>query len=101
MQEQIGVVVPCRLRLKKLIVESVRQPRYWMPVARLGAGECPLYCVPVQAGLDLCILGYVNVIVVIDEGMALNRVVQRNRRNHQQESECPSVLLHPERARMG
>src|ERR1019366_2930154 len=101
MQQQISVVVAGGIRLKKLIVESVRQPRYRMPVARLGGSERPLYCVPVQARLDLCILGYINVVIVIDEGMTPNRGVQRNRRNHEQESERPGVFLATKQPRMG
>src|ERR1700690_1635882 len=66
-----------------------------MPVARLGGSERPLHRVPVQAGLDLCIVGYINVVIVIDEGVAANRVVQRDCRNHEQKAQGPSVLLDP------
>src|ERR1035437_2984839 len=63
-----------------------------MPVARFGGGERPLHRVPVQTGLDLYIIGHIYAVIVIDEGMAANRVVQRNRRNHEYKSERPGVL---------
>src|SRR5664280_1823814 len=73
-----------------------------MPVARLGGGERPLHRVPVQAGLNLCIVGHINVVIVIDKGMTANRVVQPDGRNHEQKSEGPGVLLNSvQRTRAG
>src|ERR1035438_352263 len=95
MQQQVGIVVAGGVGLKKLIVQGVRQPGEGMPVARLAGSERPLQRVPVQAGLDLFILGYINIVIVIDERVTANRVVQRNRRNHEQNSQGPGVLLDP------
>src|SRR5664280_1298106 len=73
-----------------------------MPVSRLGGGERPLHRVPVQAGLNLCVVGHINVVIVIDKGMTANRVVQPDGRNHEQNSESPGVLLNSvQRTRAG
>ena len=95
MQQHIRLVVAGGVGLKKLVVQGVREPGEWMPVSSLGGGERPLHRVPIEARLHLLILGYINVVIVVDEWVTANRVVQRNRRQNQQKAERPSVPLDP------
>ena len=64
-----------------------------MPIDEFEGGERPLHRVPGQAGLNMSILGYVGVVVVIDEWMVADRVVERNRRNRQNKSQNPGSPL--------
>ncbi len=72
---------------KELIVERVRQPREWMPVSLLLGSESPGDCVPTQAVADVRVLGDVAVVVIIDEGVAIDRVVERQTSRHEQEAQ--------------
>ena len=73
--------------VKQLIVERVRQPREWMPVSLLLGSKSPGDCVPAQALVDVRIFGDVAVVVIIDEGVAIDRVVERQGSRHQQEAQ--------------
>ena len=65
--------------VKELIVEHVRKPGEWMPVSLLLGDESPGDCVPAQAVVDVMVLGDVAVVVIVDEGMAIDRVVEGQR----------------------
>ena len=47
-----------------------------MPVVAIGVSKCPLHTFPAQAVLDVPIIGYVDVVVVTDKLMMVDRVVQ-------------------------
>ena len=74
--QQAGEVMSRRVLMEQLPVERVRKPGERVPVRLLGRGEGPRDRVQAEAVVDVGILGDIAVIVVIDEGMAIDRVVQ-------------------------
>ena len=85
--QQAGEVVSRGVLVKQLIVKRVRHPGERVPIALLHGGEGPDGCVPVQTVTDVRILGDVAVIVIVDERVAIDRVVERQRCHHQQETQ--------------
>ena len=75
MDQKAGEVVTGRILMEQLPVERVRQPGERMPVSLLGCGESPGDRFPSEAVADMKILRDVAVVVVIDERVAVDRVV--------------------------
>ena len=86
-------MVSRRILVEELPIQRVRQPRDRMPVALLHGCQCPCERVAGQAVSDVRVLGDVAVIIVIDEGMAVDWVVQGQRGDHQQETENDVALF--------
>ncbi len=76
MQQHAGLVMSGGILVVHLEIQRVRQPGDRVPVAGVVGDERPGHGVPGQAVLDVDVLGDVDVVVVIDEGMALDRVVK-------------------------
>src|ERR1039458_5536762 len=95
MQEQIYVVVPSGVQLKKLVIQGVRQPSQRMPVGLIVGRERPLDRVPVQTSLHVRVVGDVNRVVVVDERVMIYRIVEREGRGHQQKTQDPCPRLDP------
>ena len=87
MQQKIDDVRPGGIQAEELEVERVREPGERMPVRRGVGGERPLHRVPLEAGLDVYVLGYVQVVIVVDEREMANRVIDRERGNGEEKSE--------------
>ena len=87
MNQQAGEVVSGRILLEQLIIKRVRQPGERMPVSLLRGSEGPSDRVPAQPVADVRILGDIAVVVIIDEGMAVDRVIERQRGYHKQEAQ--------------
>src|ERR1039457_1309203 len=64
-----------------------------MPVACLRCSKRPFQCLPAEAGLNMCIVGHEDVVVVIDKGIIADQVVQRYGSNNKEETESPSLFL--------
>src|SRR5271167_4722163 len=58
-----------------------------MPVVGCPGGERPLHCVPLQTGLDVYVLGDVEVVIVVEEREMLDRVIDGKSGDGEQESE--------------
>ena len=64
-----------------------------MPVSLLRGGKGPGKGIPVQTVVDVKVLGDIAVVIVIDKGMAIDRVVERERGDNQQETENDIALF--------
>ena len=64
-----------------------------MPVGLIGGGECPGKCVGGEALEDVYILGDVAIVVIVDEGMAIDRVVEDQRDYRQQQADYGITLF--------
>jgi hypothetical protein len=71
MQEQIGVVVAGRVELKKLVIQGVRKPGQGMPVGRIVGGKRPCDRLTGQTRFHVDVIGYILVVVVINEGVVI------------------------------
>ncbi len=91
--QEAGEVVSGRILMEKLVVKRMRQPGERMPVSLLGSGHGPSDGVPVQALVDVRVLGDVAVVVIIDEGMAVDRVVERQGRDYQKKAQDDIALF--------
>src|SRR5208282_1348985 len=79
-------MVPRRIEPKPLAIRGMRKPRQWMPIALLEHCERPFDRLPVQAGGNMPILNYIDIIIVIDEGVSLHWVVKGKRGSDKQET---------------
>jgi hypothetical protein len=79
-------VVSRSVLMKQLIIERVREPRERMPVSLLHGGEGPGDRVPGHAVVDVRILGDIAIVVVVDERVAIDRIVERQRDYYEQET---------------
>ena len=82
-QRQIHVMRSGGSFAEPFYVQHVRNPRQWMPVARVIRRECPHNSLPSQSGLHARILGHIVGIVVIDEARVNHRPVGKNRHPYQ------------------
>ena len=92
-KQKVGVVMSGWVQLEKLVVQRVRKPRQRMPVRFVIGRERPGNGLPIQPRLDRSVLDDVSLIVVVDEGMAVHRVVDSNGPEREDESpeERPSA----------
>ena len=86
-------MVPGRILMKQLPVERVRQPGQRMPVPLLGCSESPGDRLPGEAVVDVKILRDVTVVVVIDERVAVDRVVERESGDHEEKAKNDVALF--------
>ena len=93
MNQHASEMVPGRVLVKQLVVERVRQPGERMPVPLLGGRKGPGDSVPVDATLNVSVPGDVTVVIVVDEGMAVDLIVERQCRCHQQQTQCDVALF--------
>ena len=100
MEQDIHVVRTGRLSPEDLHIQRVTQPGQRMPVGGEGTGECPFNRARGQSIQDVGIVVHVVVIVEVEEGMSVDRIVNRNRRDHQQQPEYPGPV-HQSRERVG
>jgi len=80
-------MVSCGVLMEQLIVERVRQPGERMPVSLLHGGEGPGDRVPGDTVSDVWILSDITIVIVVDERVTIDRVVERQRSHHEQETE--------------
>ena len=64
-----------------------------MPVAGFGSREGPLHGIEIQTGFDLGIIGHIDIVIVVNEGMSTDRVIQRNCGDYEQYAKRPGILL--------
>ena len=93
MNQHAGEMVPGRVLVKQLIVERVRQPGERMPVPLLGGREGPGDGVPVDAFVNVSVSGDITVVIVVNEGVAVDRIVKRQCRYHQQQTQYDVALF--------
>lgn len=86
MNQETGEVVPGRILMEKLPVQRVRQPSQGMPVSLLPGSEGPSDRLPGQALVDIRVFSDVTVVVVIHEGVAVDRVVKREGGDHEEKT---------------
>src|SRR5215469_1884738 len=58
------------INTEHLAIQLVRQPRQGKPISCRQRRRCPLHVLPLQSGIHGWIAGHVNVIVIIDKGVA-------------------------------
>src|ERR1700679_3437684 len=86
-------MVASRVKVKKLVIQSMRQPGQGMPVSIIKRGKRPLHGVPRQTMLNMGIFQNVGLIVEIDELITNDGDVERERGHDQQETEDDDSLL--------
>src|SRR5580700_11022901 len=69
-------MMPCGIQVKQRAIQRMRHPRQRMPVRLLGGCQRPRDSVRGQALTDVQILGDVAVVVIVHEGMVVDRVVE-------------------------
>ena len=79
-------MMPAGIQAEKLAVNHVRQPARRMPVADVDAVERPDETVPRQPGLRDRIFVNVFGVVEVDEGIAGDRPVKRERAKRKREA---------------
>src|SRR6266568_3848204 len=97
-------MMPCRIDAEQLVVECVRQPRKRMPVCLLGSGEGPGNGGRTQASADVWVVFDIAIVIVVGEGMLIDRVVDCQRHYHDQQAKNDAPLLRrfkQERSRLG
>ena len=75
-----------RVHAKQRDIQSMRHPRERMPIGLLGGSEGPRNGASGQSLTDVRVLSDVTIIVVIDEGMAVDWVVQSQSCDRQQQA---------------
>ena len=93
-------MVPGGIEAKHLHVQCVRKPRYRMPVQRVIGGERPPDGVLVQAALYVDVVGYVLIVIQVEEGMTRYGEVQRDGCSRQQKADNQVALVLGERTHM-
>jgi hypothetical protein len=72
-------VMSGRVQVKELIVERVGKPGKGMPVGVLRGGPCPGDRRGAESIVDVWIFSDVAIVVIVDKGMPVDRVVERKR----------------------
>src|ERR1700691_5555592 len=80
------------IEMKKLGIESVREPGQRMPVRLIERGERPFDRVSMQAGPHLQVAGDIAVVIEVYKTIARHRVVEDERDHHQQEPKYQFVM---------
>ena len=79
-------MVSGRIETEERDVERVGHPSQWVPVGLLGCGDRPRDGIARQALAYVQIFGDVAIVVIVDEGMAVDRVVERQRDDRKQKT---------------
>ncbi len=87
-QEQVHVVMPRRIELKKLNIRGVRQPGQRMPVGSGEGGEGPPHRAPMQTGLHMEIVEDVVRVIVVGKWVIVDRIVKGDSCEYQEKTEC-------------
>jgi hypothetical protein len=74
------------VQIEQVDIQRMRKPGYGMPVSGVVRGESPSHGVPVKTISDMSVVGNVNVVVVVDEGMAFDRIIKSNGKNDKQKT---------------
>ena len=93
MQQHAGEMMPGGIQAEQRDIERMRHPGQRMPVRLLGRSQRPGESIGGQPLPHVRILGDVAVIVIIHEGMAVDRVVERERDDRQQQAHDRVPLL--------
>src|SRR6476660_688808 len=64
-----------------------------MPIALLGGRKGPADGVPVDALVNVSVPGDVTIVIVVNEGVAVDRIVNRQCRYHQQQTQDHIALF--------
>ena len=64
-----------------------------MPVTLLGRRKGPGDGVPVYAVMSVSVFADVAVVIVVNEGVAVDRIVERQYRHHQQQTQNDVALF--------
>ena len=93
MNQEAGEVVAGGILVEQLIVKRVRQPCDGMPVSQIPGSERPADRAAVQTLVDVRIFGDVAVVIVIDKGVTVGWVIEREGGYHQEQAQDDVTLF--------
>ena len=86
-EEHVFVVMAGRIEAEHLDVEGVRHPGKRMPIGGIAMSDSPHGHAAAQPVFDVRIFGNVLGVINIDEGMAVDRRINRYRHNREQQAQ--------------
>ncbi len=90
-------MVPTAVQEIELAIQGMGEPGQRVPVPGVVGSKRPLNRLPVQAILDMKVLGYImTIVIVFDELQMLHPMIQRKSRRHEEQSkdECSLLCRH-------
>ncbi len=77
-------MVRAGLQPEHLAIQGMRKPGEGLPIRKIKCGERPLRPIPAKAILNVDVVAYTDIIVVIEELIAMNRIVHGKCANHEE-----------------
>jgi hypothetical protein len=95
-KKQIDEMMRAGISPEQFTIQHVRKPGQWVPIGGVTRGQGPLKSAESQALLDNVILRDVEMIVILNKFMIVNRPINKRRQADQRQSnqnQCASVFL--------